>query len=174
MNQADDFHEQPSRVCEPYLVRTHRDTDMHWVIRAHGALYAREYQSDATFEDMVGGIVANFVRDFDARHERCWIAEQDGANIGSVFLVRESEQVAKLRLLIVEPGARGLGVGKRLVDECIRFARQSGYRTLTLWTNDILVSARHIYLQAGFVLVTEQAHHSFGHDLVGQNWELGL
>jgi len=165
---------EPQTPAEPYTLRPHRIGDIGWVARRQGMLYAEEYGWSGEFEAFVAEIGAHFIRSFDPSHERCWIAERNGAIAGSAFLVHESDDVAKLRMLYVEPEARRLGIGTRLVDECIRFAREKGYRTLTLWTNDILVSARRIYQAAGFRLVKEEPHHSFGKDLVGQYWELSL
>lgn len=158
----------------PYVLRPHRPGDMGWVVHCHGVLYAQEYGWNEEFEALVAEIVAKFIQRLDARRERCWIAEQDGENVGCVFLVRRSKTVAQLRLLLVEPRARGLGIGSHLVEECVRFARQAGYRKVMLWTNDVLRGARRIYQRAGFRLVREEAHHSFGHDLVGQTWEIDL
>ena len=163
------------KAGEPsYMLRPHQPGDMGWIIHRHGVLYAEEYGLDESFEAMVARIAATFIENFDTRRERGWIAERDGEVVGSVLLVRDGEELAKLRLLYVEPKARGLGIGSRLVGECIGFARRAGYRKITLWTNDVLVSARRIYQAAGFSLVQEEQHHSFGQDLVGQYWELAL
>ncbi len=161
-------------VRRAFILRSHRPGDMGWVTQRHGALYADEYGLNERMEAYVAEVVAKFLREYDPAHEHCWIAEQDGVPIGSVFLVRESDEVARLRLLIVEPKARGLGVGRRLVEECVRFARQAGYREITLWTHSILTAARRIYAATGFELLETEEHDEFGPVLTGETWTLRL
>jgi DNA-binding MarR family transcriptional regulator/GNAT superfamily N-acetyltransferase len=165
----------PPRVAAPPAVlREPRPGDMGWVVQSHGSLYASEYGFDASFEGLVAEIAAKFLASFDASRERCWIADIDGVQVGSVFLVRHSDDVAKLRLLLVDPAGRGQRLGQRLVGESISFARSCGYRKITLWTQSILVAARRIYQDAGFVLVDTKPHRSFGQSLVGETWEREL
>jgi DNA-binding MarR family transcriptional regulator/GNAT superfamily N-acetyltransferase len=163
-----------SEKSPAYLLRDPQPGDMGWIVHRHGVLYALEYGWDWTLEALVAAIVSAFVRDFERTSERCWIAEQNRKVVGSVFVVRRDDTTAKLRLLYVEPSARGLGIGGRLVEECVRFAKSAGYQKLSLWTNDVLAHARRIYEKSGFTLIAEEPHHSFGKDLVGQTWELLL
>lgn len=164
----------PAGTDSKITLRPHQIGDIGWVARRQGMLYAEEYGWDGRFEALVAEIGARFILKFNLEFERCWIAERDGNILGSVFLVRQSRYVAKLRLLYVEPEARGTGLGRRLTRECIQFARDKGYRKLTLWTNEILVAARAIYVSEGFTLVSQEQHHSFGKDLIGQHWDLKL
>jgi len=158
----------------PIVLRPHEAGDMGWVTSANAAIYAKEYGWDLTYEALVARITADFIDNFDGKRERCWIAELDGERVGSVFVVRKTDEIAKLRLLILDPKARGLGLGRRLVEECLRFARSAGYSSMTLWTQSILTAARAIYSQAGFRLVASEPHHSFGADLIGETWERDL
>lgn len=157
-----------------YLLRPHQPGDMGWIVARHGAIYVEEYGWDQSFEGFVAEIAAEFIKNFDPKREHCWIAEIDGEQVGAVCLARKSGKAAKLRFLFVEPKARGLGIGRRLVEECVRFARKSGYRTVTLWTQSILTAARAIYERCGFRLVRREPHTSFGQKLVGETWELKL
>jgi DNA-binding MarR family transcriptional regulator/GNAT superfamily N-acetyltransferase len=166
----------------PFVLRPHRPGDMGWVASRHGALYAQEYGWDITFEALVARIAGRFVEQFDPARERCWIAERDGVAMGSVFLVQARDEktdaplegIAQLRMLLIEPAARGHGLGVTLVRECERYARDTGYRMIRLWTNSVLIAAREIYRRSGYVLVASEPHRSFGKDLVGETWELAL
>jgi DNA-binding MarR family transcriptional regulator/GNAT superfamily N-acetyltransferase len=166
--------EPPAQKPAGFLLRSHRSGDIGWVVARHGAAYAQEYGWDISFEALVAEITAQFIKTYDASREHCWIAEIGGQPVGSIFLVKGSDEIAKLRLLLVEKKARGLGVGRALTEQCIRFARDAGYTSITLWTQSILVAARDIYQRAGFRRVAEEKHHSFGVDLVGETWELKL
>jgi GNAT superfamily N-acetyltransferase len=159
------------RTPPAYVLRPHQPGDLGWIVQRHGALYAHEWGYDARFEALVARIASDFLERFDPARERCWIAELDGENVGSVCLVKESATVAKLRLLIVEPRARGLGIGRRLVDECVRFAREAGYKKITLWTHGHLIAARRIYAGCGFVCVDRKRVRAFGKAAVDEVWE---
>jgi len=161
-------------ATRPYTLRQHRAGDMGWIVSRQAALYADEYGWTTEYEALAAAIVSQFLEKFDPGRERCWIAERDGVPVGAVMIVRQSDTVAKLRLLHVEQAARGLGIGKRLIDECIRFSRDAGYRTITLWTQSNLLAARRLYQAAGFTCIAEQPHHRFGKDLVAETWELAL
>lgn len=173
---------RPAPLSAPVVLRPPRAGDIGWVVSRHGALYTQEYGWDWRFEALVARIAANFVERFDATHEACWIAERDGQPLGCVFLVQARDAasgvpepgVAQLRMLLVEPAARGLGLGRQLVQACHDFARAAGYRRMRLWTNSLLLAARGIYAQAGYRLVASETHQSFGHTLVGEIWELEL
>ena len=158
----------------PYLLRQHQPGDLGWIVHRQAILYAEEYGWDGTYEALAAEIVAQFIKNYDPRCQRAWVAEKDGERVGAVLVAKESEKIAKLRLLHVEQQARGLGIGKRLVEECIRFARQAGYQKITLWTQSNLHAARGIYKKAGFQVVHEEKHHSFGKDLTAETWEFNL
>jgi DNA-binding MarR family transcriptional regulator/N-acetylglutamate synthase-like GNAT family acetyltransferase len=166
--------ERDSKEASAYVLRQHQPGDMGWVVQRHGALYAQEYGFDEQFEALVASIVAKFLQHYDPERERCWIAERDGERLGCVFLVKASQTIGKLRLFLVEPDARGAGIGRALVDDCLRFARAAGYRKVRLWTQSNLLAARHVYTKAGFSKIEEEPHRSFSQDLVAETWEIRL
>jgi GNAT superfamily N-acetyltransferase len=174
MAATQNIPEPPTSRTPGFILRSHRPGDIGWVISKHGALYAQDYGWDISFEALVAEIGAQFIRSYDPTREHCWIAEIAGEPVGSVLLVKASNDVAKLRLLLVDRKARGLGVGRALTEQCIRFARQASYSSINLWTQSMLVAARGIYQRADFKLVASEPHHSFGVDLVGETWELKL
>jgi DNA-binding MarR family transcriptional regulator/GNAT superfamily N-acetyltransferase len=175
MNTIESLLSRDAARPKSYLLRQHRPGDMGWVVYRHGVLYYQEYGYDERFEALVAGIVSKFIANLDPARERCWIAEIDGENVGSIFLVKKSTTVAKLRLLLVEPAARGLGIGQRLVEECVRFARDAGYKKIMLWTQSELPAARHLYQNAGFQQVAQEKHKSWSRsDLVSETWKLKL
>jgi DNA-binding MarR family transcriptional regulator/ribosomal protein S18 acetylase RimI-like enzyme len=164
-------YREPSEL---YVLRQHQPGDLGWIVQRQAILYSEEYGWDGTYEGLAAEVVAQFLKTYDAKRERAWVAEKDGERVGAVFVAKGSDEIAKLRLLHVEREARGLGIGKRLVEECVRFARQAGYQKMTLWTQSILLAARHIYKRAGFQIAREEKHHSFGKDLIAETWELDL
>lgn len=165
--------DQP-KPAAPFILRPHRPGDIGWIIHRHGVLYAEEYGWDETMEALIADILARFIQHHDPKREYLWIAEQDGERVGSILVVDAGEEVAQLRILLVEPKVRGRGIGKRLIQECIDFSKRAGYKKIKLWTQSILVEARYLYEKAGFTLVEKKQHHSFGHDLVAEIWELPL
>ncbi|UCE20457.1 MAG: MarR family transcriptional regulator [Gemmatimonadota bacterium] len=174
MRTITDVLETESKPTMSYLLRRHKPGDIGWMVHRHGVLYAEEYGFDETFEALAAEILARFIQDHDPKQERIWIAESAGERIGSVMIVDGGNRVAKLRLLLVEPKVRGQGIGQQLIKECVDFSKRNGYGKITLWTQSILKEARHLYSKAGFKLVEEKPHTSFGHDLVAETWELEL
>ncbi len=162
------------RAAARYLLRAPRPGDFGWIVKRHGELYAKEYRWTEPFEGLCAQIVADFVNNYDPKRERCWIAEMNGENVGTVMLVKDKANVARLRLLLVDPKARGLGLGARLTDECVRFARRAGYKKIALWTHSVLTAARHIYEKAGFKLMRTERHKSWGQPVVSEHWDLEL
>ena len=165
---------EPPVGARRYRLRAPISGDFGWIVRRNAELYAREYRWQSPFEGVCAQIVADFVNNYDPKRERCWIAEMDGENVGTVMLVKDKPGVARLRLLLVDPKARGLGLGAELVDECIRFARRAGYKKITLWTHSVLTTARHIYEKAGFKLMRSEPHKSWGRPVVSEHWDLEL
>jgi DNA-binding MarR family transcriptional regulator/GNAT superfamily N-acetyltransferase len=160
--------------ASPIVLRPHRPGDMGWVTSANASLYAQEYGWDISYEALVARITAEFIENFDPKREHCWIAEMEGERVGSAFVVKKTDEIAKLRLLIIDPKARGRGLGKRLVDECLRFAKEAGYKSMTLWTQSILLAARGIYARAGFKMTAAEPNHAFGVDLISETWDIDL
>jgi DNA-binding MarR family transcriptional regulator/GNAT superfamily N-acetyltransferase len=174
MRQVENLLGAAKPAARAIVLRPHRPGDMGWVTLANASLYAQEYGWDISYEALVARITAEFIENFDSRRERCWIAEMDGERVGSAFVVKKTNEIAKLRLLIIDPKARGLGLGKRLVDECLRFARETGYRSMTLWTQANLLAARGIYARAGFKMTAAEPNHAFGVDLMSETWDIDL
>jgi DNA-binding MarR family transcriptional regulator/N-acetylglutamate synthase-like GNAT family acetyltransferase len=174
INAIQNLLEYDQNAVSSYLLRPYGAGDIGWITHRHGVLYAEEYGWDETFEALVADILVKFIDSSDPKRERIWIAEQDGKRVGSVVLVDAGDQVSQLRLLLVEPKARGKGIGRRLIQECIDFSKSKGYKKIRLWTQNNLDAARHLYRKAGFVCVSEKPHRSFGHDLVEEFWELNL
>ena len=174
MNEIERIVVKPATNSPPYLLRPHQPGDIGWLIGQHGSYYSTTYGWDETFEGLAAEIAGTFLQNFDPKRERCWVAERDGKRVGAVILLKKTEDTAQLRMLIVKPEARGFGIGKRLVQECTRFARQAGYNKIMLWTDKGLDAARAIYEKEGYQLIKEEPHTSFGHDLIGQIWELEL
>ncbi len=165
---------ETSRALRKYILRAPKPGDFGWIVARHAELYAEEYGWIEPFEGLCAQIVADFVNNNDRKRERCWIAEMNGENVGSIMLAKDSEGVARIRLLLVDPKARGIGLGARLTDECIRFARRAGYKKITLWTHRVLTAARHIYERAGFKLMRSERHRSWGRPVVSEHWDLEL
>ncbi len=174
MRQVENLLGAPKPAARAIVLRPHRPGDMGWVTSANASLYAQEYGWDISYEALVARITADFIENFDPKRERCWIAEMDGERVGSAFVVKKTDAIAKLRLLIIDPKARGLGVGKRLVDECLRFAQEAGYKSMTLWTQANLLAARGIYAHAGFKCTAAEPNHAFGVDLISETWDIDL
>ncbi|HWR14367.1 MAG TPA: bifunctional helix-turn-helix transcriptional regulator/GNAT family N-acetyltransferase [Terriglobales bacterium] len=174
MHTIENLLSPPDPAREPIILRSHRPGDMGWIVHRHGELYWQEYGWDERFEALVAEIVAEFVKNYDPKREKCWVAERNGEIVGSIFLVRKDDDTAKLRMLYLEPSARGLGLGRRLVEECVRYAKQVGYKKMTLWTQANLTAARAIYQKTGFRLMSQQKNRSFGKDLVAETWERDL
>jgi DNA-binding MarR family transcriptional regulator/N-acetylglutamate synthase-like GNAT family acetyltransferase len=172
MNSVEDLLGAAPEHKTPYLIRLHQPGDLGWIVHRHGVLYCQEMGWSEKFEALVADVAGRFIDNYDPKMERCWIAEREGEIVGSIVLAKKTKKLAQLRLLLVEPKARGLGIGKRLVSECVRFAREAGYERMTLWTNDVLKTARHLYEEAGFHLVDKEPHKMFGLNMVGETWEL--